>query len=384
MANDFTVNLIAERKHLGGKYTYYENLVAALSSSQVRFSEVVYSNSSKISPQKLMGYLSVFSGNYKSNRVLQEIKARAGEVSRLKQLNAGPMIFHTQHPIDTVAILNSAHFKAPIIQTVHSFWLDECLAQGLDRNASYFRMLEEVQESALEKTSLFITLNKLQTERLVSNGVHKHRVMQIPNTVDAVALCENRTCFKHDRKYFVIVSRLSPEKGIEVAIAAMGKLESHQMPDLLIVGDGPSRRELEAIVHSKNLGGRVKFLGAKSHKEAIAIMRGAELLLCPSVPYGLIEDSAPLSVLEAMAVGTPVAASRIGGIPEYVDHGETGYLFFPTDSDALAAVLKFHFDGGLSLRGRMSDACAKKLSSYDFEGWTRDILSAYRHALVGV
>ncbi|NNL85438.1 MAG: glycosyltransferase family 4 protein [Myxococcales bacterium] len=128
------------------------------------------------------------------------------------------------------------------------------------------------------------------------------------------------------------VAHLIPEKGVDVLIRAFQALPSAM--HLWIVGDGVEASRLEQQVVSLALGERVRFFGNRS--DVHRYMQGADCLVCPSI-WG---EAAGLVNIEGLASGLPVVASRVGGIPEIVDEGETGLLLPPGDEGALADALR--------------------------------------------
>jgi dolichol-phosphate mannosyltransferase len=129
----------------------------------------------------------------------------------------------------------------------------------------------------------------------------------------------------------------------------VGRLEPRKAPDLLLhalvqapgtncvfVGDGPMRRDLERLSEELRLSRRVAFLGYVRAADLPALYSRAQLLLLPSV-----SEAMPLVVLEAMACGTPVLASRIAGLPAVVRDYETGVLVDPGDVGQIALALRF-------------------------------------------
>ena len=139
----------------------------------------------------------------------------------------------------------------------------------------------------------------------------------------------------------LFVGRLTPHKGIDVLIRALP-------PDarLTIVGSEghdplPPERDYPSLLRSLAAGRRVRFLGAVDDEELARQYRSAAVVVIPSVErtcYGrriVVSELLGLVALEAMASGTPVIASRLGGLPEIVKDGVTGYLVPPGDVSTL-------------------------------------------------
>jgi glycosyltransferase involved in cell wall biosynthesis len=99
---------------------------------------------------------------------------------------------------------------------------------------------------------------------------------------------------------------------------------------LWIVGDGMESEALHQLSRDLHLEPRVHFHGLQ--KNVVPFMQAADCFICPS----LWEEAAGLVLLEAIASGLPIIASRIGGIPEYVENGITGFLFTPGDHREIA------------------------------------------------
>ena len=149
--------------------------------------------------------------------------------------------------------------------------------------------------------------------------------------------------------YLLFVGRLRIRKGVEVLLEALRCLAAGAespaaggagplapAPRLLIAGDGEHRQALVAKAAELGLGeGAVSFLGRCGPARVAGFLAGARALVVPSIYEGM-----PLVVLEAMAQGLPVVASRVSGIPEVVVDGETGWLVPPEDPAALAAALR--------------------------------------------
>lgn len=134
---------------------------------------------------------------------------------------------------------------------------------------------------------------------------------------------------------FVIgfVGRLSPEKGCDILLKAVSKInDSCPSFHTLIVGEGPERSRLDRLVNDCNLAAKVHFLGFR--KDVPSIYQTINVLVMPSHTEGL-----PMAAIEALSCGVPVVGSRVGGLPEIVKDGYTGFLFDRGDVDALTQIL---------------------------------------------
>ena len=140
---------------------------------------------------------------------------------------------------------------------------------------------------------------------------------------------------RHPRRVLA-VGRLSPEKGYDDLLRAVAELRGRGVDlELEIVGDGPERGALTALARGLQIAQHVTFRGWLAFDDVRRAMRQAAVLAQPSTTEGL-----PTVVEEAMALGTPVVASRVGGIPELLDDGRCGVLVPPSDVRALANALE--------------------------------------------
>jgi len=127
------------------------------------------------------------------------------------------------------------------------------------------------------------------------------------------------------------IARLAPQKGVSYFLKAASLLKEYQV-NFLVVGDGPLEETLKQEAAELGLQGRVIFAG---RRENIAeILSVLDIFVLPSITEGL-----PLTILEAMAAGKPVVATRVGGVPEAIVEGKTGLVVAPKDPEALAVAL---------------------------------------------
>lgn len=134
----------------------------------------------------------------------------------------------------------------------------------------------------------------------------------------------------------VCVGRLSPEKGHRVLLEALGRLAAEGLAfELDLVGDGELRPELEALAQRLGIPSRVRFLGWLDSAGVRAEIRAARALVLPSLAEGL-----PVVLMEALGLGRPAVASAVGGIPELIEDGRTGWLVPPGSERHLAEALR--------------------------------------------
>ena len=127
-----------------------------------------------------------------------------------------------------------------------------------------------------------------------------------------------------------VVARLTPQKAHHVLLGAVGRLRGkHPNLRVVLVGDGPRRRELTELVEREGLGDVVRFLGER--RDVPRLLTGFDLVALSSAHEGV-----PIAVIEAMAAELPVVAPRVGGLPDVVGDGSEGFIVPPSDEAALA------------------------------------------------
>ena len=139
----------------------------------------------------------------------------------------------------------------------------------------------------------------------------------------------------------ICVCRLSPKKGLDLAIRACAKLRDNNVEFLFeIVGDGPQRQHLEELIRQLDLEDSVKLIGARPNDQLTKLLGEASVFFMPCVktPSGDM-DGIPVAMMEAMACEVPVVSTAISGIPELVDDKVNGRLVPGPDTGALSGVL---------------------------------------------
>jgi colanic acid/amylovoran biosynthesis glycosyltransferase len=134
----------------------------------------------------------------------------------------------------------------------------------------------------------------------------------------------------------VCVARLSEQKGHLLLVEAAARLAADGTPfEVVLVGDGPLRAQVEELIRRHHLEDRVRLAGWMSSEQVRAAIEGSRALLLPSFAEGL-----PVVVMEALALGRPVITTAIAGIPELVESGVTGWLVPAGSVEALVAAMR--------------------------------------------
>jgi glycosyltransferase involved in cell wall biosynthesis len=160
-------------------------------------------------------------------------------------------------------------------------------------------------------------------------------------------------------------------KGHHLAIEALASGHAPAEADLHILGEGPRREALAALAAARGVQGRVHLLGYR--RNAYDYIANCDVLLMPSLHEGL-----PYTLLEAMALGVPVIASRVGGLAEVVQDGATGLLVRRDDTGELAAAIsRLHRDPALAARLAESGRRLQR-ARYSQKAMTASYLEVYR------
>jgi glycosyltransferase involved in cell wall biosynthesis len=190
--------------------------------------------------------------------------------------------------------------------------------------SSYFASLGEVFEKYLHDVmryydliDYFIIPSIFMKNKFVEYGTDPKKLIYLPIFIDS----ENYIPDYNLGEYILYFGRLSPEKGIDVLLSAMQKL--NKIP-LKIVGIGSEEVKLKMMVQKMGLT-NIEFLGFLDGRRLKQVIADSRFTVLPSVWY----ENSPNCVLESYASGKPVVASRIGGITELISHGYTGLLFNP-------------------------------------------------------
>ena len=206
-----------------------------------------------------------------------------------------------------------------------------------------------------------------RTVRVVHNGIELDRFRR--NRVEARARLEREFAIPPGAPIAATVAVLRPKKGIEVLLAAARGVSRAYF---VIIGDGPKREEWTALANDLGVADRIRWAGFRTDVDAL--LAGCDLFVHPS-----LDDAFPTVLLEAMAAGLPIVASRVGGIPEIVTQGVTGELVPPGDATALASAIDAVLGNEDTMR-LMREAAQADSSRFSTSAWIARLTAVYREA----
>lgn len=219
----------------------------------------------------------------------------------------------------------------------------QLLRMPSDRFGKATRLVEALTRLVIRRADAVRVVSQEIARNAQAAGVQPDRIVVVPSRCDTelfdpgrwqTAGDSIRASLPGDPAAPVVgfVGTLNASKGVEVLITAGAGLAQHRPIRLAVVGDGPLRTEL--VNAARHGAPQIAMLGRVPQANVPAFLSAIDVLAVPSYDEGL-----PRVVLEAMAMQVPVVASRVGGIPEAVEHEVNGLLVPPGDDEALAAAL---------------------------------------------
>jgi len=250
-----------------------------------------------------------------------------------------------------VAMQVSQRIGIPFTSTFHAFDI-------------FTKPNAEVMRRHMEAAAKVITIsgyNKDYLQKLTGIGANKTQVIRACPILDKF---KNVQTEGESRSGLIIltVARLVEKKGVKYGILAMAELVK-EYPHLCyrIIGDGPQRDELLALVKSLQLENNVKFLGQATDMTLLAELRSATMVLLPCVQTeNGDQDGIPVTLMEAMCSKTPVISTNVSGIPELIEDGKQGLLVEPENTLQLANAIKALLNDA-ELRTRLGKAGSNKI-----------------------
>jgi L-malate glycosyltransferase len=277
-----------------------------------------------------------------------------------------PDLVHSQSLIFAIpALLSKKVLKIPYV-----VW-----GQGLDvYSRDWFMQL--VSRTIIKNAGSVISLTK--DMKRVMQEIYTRDITVVPNGIE-IEDYQNRL-HKQERespeKRILFVGRLDPVKGIPSLLRAI-KIVCEVFPaaKLIVVGDGGEREHLESLADSIGIRNRVDFVGRTPHENIPDYLCQADVFVLPSESEGF-----PLVLLEAMACGLPIVATRVGGVPDIIEDGVNGYLVEYGDFQEMAKKILFLLDNQL-LTDQISKNNRVKVQEYAWENVVDHLERIYREII---
>jgi glycosyltransferase involved in cell wall biosynthesis len=277
---------------------------------------------------------------------------------------------HWLVPQGIVAVLVGAILRIPVVVTAH----------GADVYGLRGRLLDALRKKVASRCEAVTVVSRDMAAALphvMSRRGERPKVM--PMGVDARRFSEEPAHNGSAEQTVLFVGRLARKKGVEHLIRAFPDvLARHPNALLLVVGDGPCRRELEALSSHLRLEDRVRFAGAQPPASLPQLYRASSVFVLPSVVATSGDtDGLPVVLLEAMAAGCPLVGSAVGGIPDVMINGRTGLLVEPGVPAALATAINQVLDS--PVQAERMGALARRWARRKFD-W-RQVAQGYARVL---
>lgn len=232
-----------------------------------------------------------------------------------------------------------------------------------DRLLSWLHNLLKPVTARLLRRAAHVVANSDGLRELAQRAFARQPVLVIANGVDAAAFRPAPPSVGTAPALRALcVARLIRRKGIDLLVEALADPRCREVV-VDVVGTGPELEELRRAGRARGVAARVNFLGHIDNTDLAAVYARADVFVLPSR-----SESCSMALLEAMSCGLPVIATRIGGMPELVQHGVNGYLVPTDDSGAIAACLD-SLSSSPDLRRDMGRASREIVCEH--HGWQR-------------
>jgi N-acetyl-alpha-D-glucosaminyl L-malate synthase BshA len=240
----------------------------------------------------------------------------------------------------------------------------------------------EITRFSIEKSDGVTTVSEFLRKETVREFRIDHPIDVIHNFVDTETFRPREVCAARARfsrggeKVLMHVSNFRKVKNLPVLMQVFHEVQKVVPSRLVLVGDGPERESTERQAESLGIEARVEFVG---DQEYIAdLLPAADVFLLPSQ-----HESFGLAALEAMSCGVPVVGSRIGGLPEVIEHEKTGFLCDPNDVDCMKAIVMGLFKDD-TLRRQIGQAARERAERlFNRDRIVAQYINVYRRLLGG-
>jgi glycosyltransferase involved in cell wall biosynthesis len=334
----------------------------------------------------LVNYFRKFFFSKKINHALKEY---------IKEVRPDVIHLHNHYKYST-SILKAFENNVPVVQTIHDYGLicptswavtkDElkvcncvdgiglkCMKHCIKPwhfTSCYLRNKKRIKLTR-EKVVFLIAPSKRLKQYMEAFGFSN--VVYLPHFIDLNFWRQTKQ--KREEGLVLYVGAITPNKGVEYLIEAMPQIQKEvKEANLRVIGEGSEREKLQK--RAKELGIKAEFTGKLKPEQVMEQYNKAQVLVMPSIwmeQFGMVG-------IEAMATGLPVVGSNIGGIPDWITDGETGYLTMPKDSKDIAEKTTKILEDK-NLWNEMSKNAVKKAERYNDEDFKADLENIYTEAI---
>lgn len=343
---------------VGGLESHVYYLARALVSRGHRVQVVTSRSLPGVSAEEVMDGIHVRRTWFPSRSSVGWIAHALGSLPKTRELARGADIVHAQAFASVLpAAWGRAKPRPPLVSTFHtSHFLTRAEKAGWKPILGHLvRMSDYALASSEEIAKVAMDLAPGTHVEALANGVETDFFRRVDPLIP-----------RGDRIRIVVPRRLFPKNGVEYFIRALPRILAEADVEAVLIGDGPERERLTALAETLKVSPRLSFLGKRAHSEMPGLLSSGDLAVVPS-----LMEATSVAALEAMACQLPVAASRVGGLPEIVGE-DVGCLFEAGNPEALAtAVLDL-------LKGRDLDRMGVLARERVVERWSNDRL-AERH-----
>ena len=247
-------------------------------------------------------------------------------------------------------LMAARRLNIPLIYEVNGDLVEEYTQLGISLSRSQWKAIHFVTRQMFQHAGRVVTVSDTLRQRTIDRwGLDNSQVETVPNGAD-VSLFANPDQDEVHRlsqhyglnggPLIIFVGSFKPWHGLDLLVDAFGRLAGKdQEAKLVLVGDGPTRAELESHVRQLNLAGRVVFTGAVPHPEVARLLNLAQVaVLNPRLSPASLSQS-PLKLFEYMAAGKAIVAPAIPNIQQVLEDRETALLVPPDQPESLACAL---------------------------------------------
>jgi glycosyltransferase involved in cell wall biosynthesis len=254
-----------------------------------------------------------------------------GQIQEYIQEDGIDLVHTHGYKADLYGYVAARRSHKPIVATCHN-WVGGTAALGI---------YNHLDRLVLKRFNALAAVSDSVAQRLLDSGVPTRKIQNIANGIDVKAFERAEPLPTLDfsgNKVVGMVARLDLQKGFAYLLRAIREL-CVTFPELkiVIVGEGPDRSAIEDMIQDYGLRSNVILAGQQS--DMPGVYAAMDIFVLPSLNEGL-----PMTILEAMAAGKPVIATRVGAIPTMIKQGENGLLVDPRDSNGLQDAIKYLFN----------------------------------------